>query len=150
MRSAVHLTGRPSRRAATRSSGYSGYTPPRAPKPPPVSGTTTRRRSGSIPIMWTSTARMPWADWHPTRSVQRDAAGSYSATADRGSMKTGAIRLLMTSTRVTCAARANAASTARRSPPSHSNDTLLGRSSQTRGASGPSACSMPIAAARGS
>jgi hypothetical protein len=33
---------------------------------------------------------MPWADWHPTRSVHRDAAGSYSATADRGSMKAGA------------------------------------------------------------
>ena len=92
---------------------------------------------------------MPWADWHPTRSVQRDVPGSYSATAERGSMNTGAIRLLTTSTRVTCAARANAASTSPASL-SHSNDTLPGRSSQTRGASTASACSKPIAAGRGS
>jgi hypothetical protein len=54
--------------------------------------------------------------------------------AARGSIGTGASRLLIRSMRVTCAARAKAASTAPASPIAQSQQTLRGTFSQTSGA----------------
>ena len=92
---------------------------------------------------------MPCAVWHPRVRVQVSASESWLASADRGSRKTGETRLLTSVTSTTCAAAANAASVASRSPCSRSKVTLRGLSSHT-GVEGARACSYVVTAGRGS
>ena len=70
--------------------------------------------------------RRPNTPCEPTRSVQRSCSGSYSAVAERGSIGQTTMRLLSSSSRVTCAAPAKAAATAARSPVWKSSATLPG------------------------
>ena len=92
---------------------------------------------------------MPCAVWHPRVRVQVPLSESWLATADRGSRNTGVTRLFASVTSTTCAADANAASVASRSPCSRSKVTLRGLSSHT-GADGARACSYVVTAGSGS
>ena len=84
VRSLVHLTGRPSRSAASAQSGYSRKVKILVPKPPPTSGVITRMRAGSTPSTNLAiVSRMAWTPWLHT--VRVHAAPSYWARQERGS-----------------------------------------------------------------
>ncbi len=69
VRSPIHLTGRPTRRAAQATRACSRYGKIFMPKPPPTSGDTTRIADASTPRIWQSTSRTPCGPWVETCRV---------------------------------------------------------------------------------
>ena len=87
MRSAIHLTGRFRRRAASAASAYSRYMNVLVPNPPPTSGVITRTLSGLTFSTWfASVSRRLWTPWLEMASVKISAASSKLATTPRVSI----------------------------------------------------------------
>ena len=87
------------------------------PNEPPTFGVRTRTFSLATPRMCAAIApRIPKAPCEPTWMVCRSLAASYSATAARGSIGLTTRRLFESSSLVTWAAAAKAASTLAASP----------------------------------
>ena len=150
MRVARQRTGRPSRRAAQAQTTSSGCSSVFMPKPPPTSPTVTRTCSAGMPSSLASDCCMPDGFCELACSVSRPLAASTPARAPRGSIVTGASRWLCSASRVTCCARANAASQAAALPKRETAATLPGASGHSGGADSASAASSVATAGNGS
>ncbi|MNV43588.1 hypothetical protein D3C71_1353040 [compost metagenome] len=120
LRSATHLMLRLSCLAAQVRHTSSAYRKILEPKPPPTSGAITRTLCSGRPITKAViSSRSTCGFWLLTYSVYSSLARLYEPMAARGSIALGMSRLLTRSSLVTCAAFANAASTAPLSPMAH-------------------------------
>jgi hypothetical protein len=112
-RSASHLTGRPTLRAAQGTAAYSGYGQTRVPKPPPRSPQITRNLSlGTFSTLSASCASMRCVFCVGHQSVNDCVAASNCATTAFGSIGLDTMRLLTIRTETTLCAALKAASTA--------------------------------------
>src|SRR5690348_8633986 len=88
LRSQIHLTGRPSRRAAKSTRRCSGYCQPLMPKAPPISAATTLILCvGTLKTRSASMSRTRWGYWTSAYSVKRSSRGSWTARAPLDHMR---------------------------------------------------------------
>ena len=108
-RVSVQRTARPTLCARPAIMSCSGYTPPLAPKPPPIHGARTRTCVASSPSTRATSACTPKTDCVDAHTVS-DPSASGTATQPFASMVTGATRWCFTLTRTTTSASAKKSS----------------------------------------
>ena len=146
-RVSVHLTGRPSARAAAAATRYSTYTAAFGPNPPPTHGQTMRSCSGSSPRTGAIAAWAACGAWCDTQHVSPPSGSPGTARMALHSIGTPASRWLTIVTSATASAPSRASTS---SPNVVAKQMLEPCSGKMIGASGASAAAAVVTAGSGS